>query len=241
MVWSNAFEVGYLLLVVAAVCLLVAILGTLRLTKMTQRLGWGNMALLVGLAGTWIFLTLTIGVVGWIVWKSPAGPFTIGSSPIAGPGNVDLGPITWLQGFTGMDGGFNGNNVFALRFQGANTSKEAVHLKSADITSLVDGTRLSLEIVGSDADGVGKIVALDRVQLVPPGAPIELVAKFGPPDPAGPGLVKGIEPKVFLDKWRQFAFDAADNKRTYHFEVNENAFMPFFKGKVGPRVALKPD
>lgn len=47
--------------------------------------------------------------------------------------------------------------------------------------------------------------------------------------------------RVFLEKWRQFSFDAADNKRAYHFDVNENAFMVFFKGKVGPRVTLKPE
>jgi hypothetical protein len=50
-----------------------------------------------------------------------------------------------------------------------------------------------------------------------------------------------LDPKVFLEKWRHFSFDAMDIKRTYHFDVTEQAFMVFFKGRVGPRVMLKPD
>jgi hypothetical protein len=86
-----------------------------------------------------------------------------------------------------------------------------------------------------------EIVPINGIELIPPGAPIELVAKFGEPDPNVPEHVLGIDPKVFLEKWRQFAFDAIDDKKTYHFEFKENSFMPFFKGKVGPRVALKPE
>jgi hypothetical protein len=188
--------------------------------------------LLFGILGTWVFLTLTFGLMAWMVaYPSPA------ASKIA---IVDDGPISWLQGFSSMEGGVGGFNVFALQFQGANISKEAIELKSAQITSLIDGTRLELEIVGNDQDGTSKIVPINRVQLIPPGAPIELVAKFGPADPNAPGKIMGLEPKVFLEKWRQFSFNAADSKRSYHFDVNENAFMVFFKGKVGPRVILKP-
>ena len=140
-----------------------------------------------------------------------------------------------------MEGGIGGFNVFALVFQGANVSKEAIELKSAHITSLIDGTRVDLEIVGTDAAGNTKVVPIDRVQLLAPGAPMEPKAKFGPPAPNEPDKVIGLEPNAFLGKWRQFAFDATDNRRTYHFEVNERAFMVFFKGKVGPRVTIKPD
>ena len=150
----------------------------------------------------------------------------------------DEGPVSWLHSFS-MEGGM-GVPVFSLRFQGANVSKEPIELRSATITSLIDGTRSQLEIVGNDANGSSKIVPIGEVQLIPPGAPIELVAKFGEPDPKVPGNILGLEPKAFLEKWRQFAFDAADDERSYHFEFNENAFMPFFRGKVGPRVALKP-
>jgi hypothetical protein len=48
-----------------------------------------------------------------------------------------------------------------------------------------------------------------------------------------------MEPKAFLDKWRQFSFNATDNTKSYHFDFNENAMMPFFQSKVGPRVVIK--
>jgi hypothetical protein len=86
-----------------------------------------------------------------------------------------------------MDGGMNGYNVFALTFQGANISKEAIELKSACVTSLIDGTRLDLEIVGSDASGESKLVPINKVQLIAPGAPLELKAKFGPAARTRPG------------------------------------------------------
>ncbi len=131
-------------------------------------------------------------------------------------------------------------NVASMRFRGANTSKKPVELKDAELISLIDGTRLPLEIVASDTAGETKIVGIDKVQLIPPGAAIELVAKFGPPDPNVQGHVLGVEPKAFLDKWRQFSFNATDSVKSYHFDFNENAMMPFFQGRVGPRVVLKP-
>jgi hypothetical protein len=139
-----------------------------------------------------------------------------------------------------MEGGINGLNVAALRFRGANTSKKPVELKSAELISLIDGTQLQLEVVASDAIGDQKVVPIDRIQLIPPGAPIELVAKFGPPDPSTPGYVLGLEPKAFLEKWRQFSLNAKDDLRSYQMEFNETAMMPFFQGKVGPRVSVKP-
>jgi hypothetical protein len=190
--------------------------------------------LLTGIAGTWIFLSLTLGAAAYWIYQAQGAISTSETK-------ADEGPLSWLQGFTSMDGGMNGFNVFALTFQGANISKEAIELKSACITSLIDGTRLDLEIVGSDASGESKLVPINRVQLIAPGAPLELKAKFGPAAPNEPGKVMGLDPAKFLEKWRQFAFDATDSKRSYHFEVNERAFMVFFKGKVGPRVTIKSD
>jgi len=192
--------------------------------------------LLTGIAGTWIFLSLTLGAAAYWIYQ---GQSFVGLANSAT--KADEGPISWLRGFSSMEGGLNGLNVFALTFQGANISKEHIELKTAHITSLIDGTRLELEIIGNDADGTSTLVPINRVQLIAPGAPIELIAKFGPPDPNNPGKILGLEPKAFLDKWRQFSFEAIDNKKTYIFEVNERAFMVFFKGKVGPRVTLKPE
>jgi len=184
--------------------------------------------LLVGLGGTWLFLSLTIGAAAYWLMQTR-------STAAA----VDEGPLQWVYNFS-LEGGMGGANVFSLRFRGANTSKKPVELKGAELISLIDGARLSLDIVATDAQGNSKIVAIDKVQLIPPGAPIELVAKFGPPDAAVPGNILGMAPKDFLEVWRKFAFNAADDTRSYQMEFNENSMMTFFQGKVGPRVSVKP-
>jgi hypothetical protein len=50
----------------------------------------------------------------------------------------------------------------------------------------------------------------------------------------------GLDSKTFLDMWRQFSFNVKDNTRSYRLDFNENSMMPFFQGKVGPRVMVKP-
>jgi hypothetical protein len=239
--WPEHRQVGYVLFYCGIMSMVVAAFGGLTwgwpmFAEWWSRVGPGKFLLLTGIVGTWLFLTIGASAALWLLTRRTMAP-TIGAPVAATP---DSGPLSWLPGFVAMEGGSNGQNVFSLRFQGANISKAPARLKSATVTSLIDGTQETLEIVANDADGNSQIVSLDQVQLIPPGAPIELVAKFGPPDPARTGFVKGLDPKAFLEKWRQFAFDAADEGRTYRFEVNENAFMPYFKGKVGPRVALKP-
>jgi hypothetical protein len=184
--------------------------------------------LLVGLGGTWLFLSLTLATAAYWLMQT--------RSTVAA---VDKGPLQWVYNFS-LEGGMNGANVFSLRFRGANTSKKPVELKSAELISLIDGAQLSLDIVANDAQGNSKVVPIDKVQLIPPGAPIELVAKFGPPDPAVPGNILGIASKDFLEVWRKFSFNATDDTRSYQMEFNENSMMPFFQGKVGPRVSIKP-
>jgi hypothetical protein len=233
-------ESGYILLAVAMLCLFAAVLGTINLIRpkinvLRTRLGTAKIMLLVGIFGTWLFLTLALGLVAWMVVYPQPGQIIGGPIQAA----ADEGPISWIYNFS-MEGGMGGMNVASLRFRGANTSKKAVELRQAELISLIDGTRLPLDIVASDAAGDTKVVSIDKVQLIPPGATIELVGKFGPPDPNVEGHVLGMEPKAFLDKWRQFSFNAADDTKSYHFDFNENAMMPFFQGKVGPRVVLKP-
>jgi hypothetical protein len=225
--WPDARAFGYALLAVAGLCLLGALLGAFQmLFQLMKRIGAKKMMLVVGIVGSWVFLTLSAATVVWMLVDGS-------KTQIA-----EAGPLSWIQNFS-MEGGMNGVNVFSLRFRGANVSKEPIQLKSASITSLIDGTHLPLEIAGNDQNGETNIRPIDQAQLIPPGAPIELVAKFGLPDPQHPGNILGLDPKVFLEKWRQIAFDAVDAKRTYHFELKENAFMPFFQGKVGPRVTFK--
>jgi hypothetical protein len=186
--------------------------------------------LLTGLAGTWLFLTVTVASAAYWLMQTRT---TVAA--------VDEGPLQWVSSFSKEGGGVGGQNVASLRFHGANTSKKPIELKKAELISLIDGSRLKLEIVAVDAQGNTKIVPIENVQLVPPGAPLELVAKFGPPDPATPGYILGLEPKAFLERWRKFSFNATDDTRSYQMEFNETAMMPFFQGKVGPRVSIKPD
>jgi hypothetical protein len=230
---------GYFLLAVAALSFFAALWGACRsglpyIKDFNDRLGAKKMMLLVGIAGTWLFLTFTLGVIAWRIALPNA-------KQIEQTDDSQEGPISWIRNFT-MEGGLRGANIFSLRFHGANISKDqTIELKTANITSLIDGSRIQLEVTASDGNSGTKIVTLDKIQLIPPGAPIELVAKFGPPDPSNPGKILGLEPRTFLEKWRQFAFEAVDDKRAYKFDFNENAFVAFFQGQVGPRVALKPD
>jgi hypothetical protein len=186
--------------------------------------GWH--VLLTGITGTWLFLTAALGAAAWMVWTSQG--FTIGTSGI-GVGAKDEGPLEWVYSFS-LEGGF-GRNVFALTFRGANTSKSPVQIKEANIISLIDGTLLPLEIVALDpTKNENEVVPIDKVQLIPPGAPIQLVAKFGSPDPNTVGKVLGLESKTFLEKWRQFSFNVKDDTRSYRLDFNENSMMPFFQG-----------
>jgi hypothetical protein len=224
--------------IVAAAILLLAGASYLRKWNDAQRSEGkkgvqANHFLLAGLAGTWVFLSLALGAAAWLIWR--------GNNLVNSPSKTDQvalqdeGPVQWVHNLW-MTGG--SPKVFAISFRGANISKDqAILLKEANIISLIDGTLMPLEIVAVDANGENKTVALDQVHLIPPGAPIELVVKFGGLD--AQGHINGIEAKAFLEKWRQFAFSAKDGTRSYRMEFNENIMAVFFQGKVGPRVAVK--
>jgi hypothetical protein len=97
-----------------------------------------------------------------------------------------------------------------------------------------NGTKLPLEIVAQN-----ELVPLNQVELIPPGAPVELIAKFGPPDPNSPGKILGLEPKIFLETWRQFSLNIQDDTKSYRLSYNEGDLAPFFPGMVGPHVTKK--
>ena len=145
----------------------------------------------------------------------------------------DDGPLTWFYHNLSLEGGpLLGRPVFSLTFRGTNSSQQEVKLLSADITSAINGTRLSLEVVALTAAGRNEIVPINEIELIPPGAPVELVAKFN--------LPAGLDPDIFLDTWSKFFINARDDTRTYRHAYNEGTFMPFFPGRIGPRVTAKP-
>lgn len=148
--------------------------------------------------------------------------------------SVDSGPLVWFVNLTMEGGPLTGNNVFTLQFRGMNKSKTDVRMKSAEIISEIDNTALKLEIVvGSD------IVPIDEVNAIPPGAPVTLVAKFGPPNPNAPGKILGLEASQFLDKWRSFTLHVVDDVTAYKVPYQESAIAPFFPNMVGPHVTKK--
>ena len=190
--------------------------------------------LIAGIIGIWLCLTVALAAAAWM-WTQRG---------FAGsPGVIvkhDAGPLEWSASFS-IEGN-RASRIYSLRFLGVNVSRtKAIQLKEANIISGIDGTLLPLQIAGVNAEGESKIVPIDQVQLIPPGARVELVAKLGAPDPNTPGNVLGLEPKPFLEKWRQFSFNVSDDMRSYRNDFNDTHMMVFFQGKVGPRVTIKPD
>jgi hypothetical protein len=195
-----------------------------------------QLTLMVGIIGAWAFLTLCLGSGAWMIWTGQGLAAPSAAQPTEA---TDPGPIRWNVWFS-IEGNLS-VRIFSLRFSGGNISKtQSLRLKEANIISAIDGTLLPLEISAVNDAGDFKIVSLDKVQLIPPGARVELVAKFGDPDPNVPGNVLGMEPKPFLEKWRQFSFNVTDDVRTYRVDFDDRAMMGFFQGKIGPRVTLKP-
>lgn len=185
---------------------------------------------LVGIGGTWLFLTVTFAAMGWSIWH---GEKLSGNPAVTQ--KQEEGPLVWFYAPLEMEGGaLQQRNVFALMFHGTNISQKEVHIKKATITSAIKGTELPLEILAGN-----EIVSLDQIELIPPGAPITLVAKFGPPSPTEPGKILGIDPKAFLETWRQFFLNVEDDTKNYRLAFNEGQIAGFFPGMVGPHVTRK--
>jgi len=91
-----------------------------------------------------------------------------------------------------------------------------------------------LEVVAQNEN-----LPIDQIELIPPGAPIQLLAKFGPPDPNAPGKILGLDSKTFLETWRQFSLNVQDDTKAYRVTFNEGDLAVFFPGIVGPHVTKK--
>jgi hypothetical protein len=170
-------------------------------------------------------MTIALGSLAWMLWNGET---------VAAASLIDEGPLRWSQSVTLEGGPLIGTNVFSLKFNGANASQKEVTIKDANLVSAINGTKQTLEIVAQ-----GEIVALDQIELVPPGAPIQLVAKFGPPDPDHPGKILGVDAPTFLATWRQFFLNVEDDTRKYRVTFNEAHLAPLFPGMAGPHVTKK--
>lgn len=226
---------GYFFLATAGLAGLLTVIGLVHKVggRLRARIGLGQTMLIGGLTGTWLFFTFTVAVAVWLLAK----PQTVVSTPAAGI--TQDGPLTWYANLE-MEGGPGlGRPVFALTFIGRNTSQKEVLLKSASIISAKNGRKLDLEVVAQDGANATTLVRINEINLIPPGAPVRLVAKFGDPDPAAPGKILGLDSKDFLETWSQFSLNVEDDSRSYRLPFNEGSLMPFFPGMVGPHITKK--
>jgi hypothetical protein len=178
--------------------------------------------LLTGLGGTWIFLTIALGAAAWAVMYPASSPIPLASSAPA----ADEGPLQWYYNITMHGGPLSGSNVASLAFPGANISQKEVSLKSAVIRSAIDGSEVTLKV-----DAQSQLVPIDQINLIPPGAPVKLVAVF----PKQGGLNKD----EFLASWSRFNLVVKDDAKEYRVPFNEGTIAVFFPGMVGPRVTKK--
>jgi hypothetical protein len=233
--WPAARGFGYLLFIIGVLAFAVAVFGAIRfgwpqVKAMSVRLGVLNTALLIGVVGAWVLLPPTIGAVTWILLHQGEEAKTSTS---------DDGPLRWFANLEMEGGPPLGRPVYSLTFHGGNTSQREVSLKKANIVSALNGKKIDLEIAAQDDAGKGDIVSIEAINLIPPGAPVHLVAKFGDPDPNAPGKILGMDAKTFLETWRQFYFNVEDDTKTYRLPYNEGNLMSFFPGMVGPHVTKK--
>jgi hypothetical protein len=204
-----------------------------------RRLGQRRMVtwqLITLIGAAWLLITVVLGGLAWVIASSHPAE-AINNPPATGAIIVaqnDGGPLSWFAGMVILEHQLPLGPVFSVRFKGINSSQREVQLKSAELISAINGKRLPLEILAQT-----EIVPINQIELIPPQAPIELIGKFGSPDPANPGKILGIDAKTFLESWRQFFFTAEDDTRKYRIPYNETNVAPFFPWLVGPHVTKK--
>ncbi|WP_156433701.1 hypothetical protein [Bradyrhizobium retamae] len=220
--WPSAREFGYGLLGVGTFALAVAASGALLSIwdRLKSKVGAARTMLLFGILGTWVFLTFSVVLFVWAIFHPRPMPLQA-SAPAR-----DDGPLQWYYNIVMNGGPLAGSNVGSLTFPGGNISQKEVSLKSAAIRSAIDGSELTLKV-----DTQNELVAIDQINLIPPGAPIRLVAVF----PKQGGLSK----EEFLASWSRFNLVVKDDTKEYRVPFNEGSIAPFFPGMVGPRVTKK--
>jgi hypothetical protein len=230
-------EFGYFLLGIAALCFCATVWGSFRLgwphlRAFHTRIGTAKTMLVVGILGTWIFLSLAAGAAAWSIYQNQ-GLISIPQK------EADAGPLQWYYNLEMEGGPPSGRPVFSLTFLGNNISQKEVLLKSASIVSAKNGKKIDLDVVARDDSGTNAVIPISQINLIPPGAPVRLVAKFGDPDPNAPGKILGLDAKTFLETWSQFYVNAEDDTKAYRVPFNEGSLMSFFPGMVGPHITKK--
>ena len=216
--WPAAREFGFVLLFVGMVSFIIAIFGAVRASR--AKIGAARTMLVIGIIGTWVFLTMALGLSAWMVLQPQA------SVARASAQTADEGPLQWYYNLTMHGGPLSGSSVASLMFSGANVSQKEVLLKSAVIRSAIDGSEIVIKV-----DAQNEWVAVDQINLIPPGAPVKLIAVFSKQG--------GITKEEFLASWARFNLVVKDDTKEYRVPFNEGSIAPFFPGMVGPRVTKK--
>ncbi|UPJ43898.1 hypothetical protein IVB40_07465 [Bradyrhizobium sp. 40] len=197
------------------------------------RAGVENWHLLIaGILGTWLFMSLTLGAAAWAIYTKQS----LAANPSQ---DADVGPLRWYFNLEMEGGPPSGQPVFSLTFFGSNRSQKEVQLKSAAVVSALNGRKIELEVIARGDDGKNALTSISDINLVPPGASVKLVAKFGDPDPAHLGMIQGLDAKTFLETWSRFFLNVEDDTRSYRLPFNEGNLMAFFPGMVGPHITKR--
>ena len=140
---------GYFFLWSAGLAGLLAVIGLVHKVgkPLHSRIGLGRTMLIGGLAGAWLFLTFTVGVGIWLLLKPEPAVSTTTATV------TQDGPLTWYTNVSMEGGPPYGRPVYALTFNGQNTSQKEVLLKSANIVSTKTGRKLDLEVIAQDNAG----------------------------------------------------------------------------------------
>ncbi|MCQ4189359.1 hypothetical protein [Methylocystis suflitae] len=220
--------IAVFLAVLGTIMLIVSAAGYARRFN-SRRLSEGKFGLhawhffVVGSFGTALMLLITMGAAGLIIWNGQGIGGAVDNSKKA---TQDEGPLQFFYNTTLEGGPLSGRNVYSMRFHGTNASQREVRLVSAAIRSALKGTEISLEIIAER-----EILEIGAINLIPPGAPIELIAKFNPPE--------GLTEQDFLSTWARFNLVIRDDTKEYRLPFNEASIQAFFPGMVGPHVTKK--
>lgn len=175
---------------------------------------------IVSLTGLWIFVTATIAT--WVY--TIANPSRTQTTSSFSSSSKDTGPLTFFYNLT-MNGGF-GKGVQTLLFYGQNTSQQEIQMLSAKIVSKITGNVLELKAIAENTP-----TEIGDLNVVPSGAPIQLLATFEAPE--------NQSQDEFLKKWSKFDLVIRDETKEYRLPFNEGNIAPFFPGVVGPRLTAK--
>jgi hypothetical protein len=151
-------------------------------------------------------------------------------TPNGMPTDATMGPIGWRDDISSANGSNpSGMILLAIIIRGKNTSASAIQLTDAYIISELTGAKKTLQVSLDPTH----LAPISEVNEIPPGAPIELWADFGP----------GILAPDFLIQWGSFRFHAEYGNIKYDKTFDEDRVKSFLsqfpEAHIGPHITKK--